>query len=220
MNVKQKVIGCVSILGLTISLAGCGQSNTSNSDDKNDTTLSDVLNGKEKRKIVMTERKGNTGEPEVRWAGYIGKGKVEAHPYSNMEGRIIWDDLNDLNDAEYKKTLAKQDSKYQKVGSNKKLNIKNEKAKITILTDDNKKAAVTGLDYNAKGNKEDKFDQLDRGYGQTIEDHPKKWLEMKTEDENETVLHVESENNEKNLTNEDIKKAKDKYKNIKVIKRN
>lgn len=220
MKIRQKVIGCISIVGLTISLAACGQPNTSNSDNKDDKTLSDVLNGKEKRKIVMTERKGNTGDAEVRWAGYIGNGKVKIHPYTNMEGRFDWDDIDEVSNSKFKDILKKQDKNYEKLGSNKKLKIKEESAKITILTDDNKKAALTGLDFNAKGNKEDKFDQLDRGFGQTVEQHPDNWLEMKSDDENETILHVESKNGEKNLTNENIKKAKDKYDNINVIERN
>lgn len=219
MRLGKKVIGCISILGLTVSLAACGEPNTSNTGENKDTTLSDVLNGKEKRKVAMTERKGNTGEPEVRWAGYIGDGKVQIHPYTNMEGRFNWDEIEDVDDSEFKDILKKYDKDYQKLGSNKKLNIKPEKAKITILTDDNKTAALTGLDFKAKGNKEDKFDQLDRGFGQTVEKHNDNWLEMKTDDENETVIHVESENDEKNLVNEDIKKVKDKYDNINVIER-
>ncbi|MCD8845183.1 hypothetical protein [Staphylococcus gallinarum] len=222
MNLKQKVVGCISILGLTVSLAACGQPNTSESGDKGDTTLSDVLNGKEKRKIVMTERKGHTGDPQILWAGYIGDGKMEIHPYSNLGTEFHFDELANENDKEYKKTIKDRDKEYaNQTESNKKLDIKAVKAKTVLNTEDNKRADITGFDYKAKGNKEDKYDQLEYGFDTLIDKHPEKWMEMGSSGEdNEITLHVEAKNGEKNLNHENMKKVKDKYNNIRVVKRN
>ncbi|MCG3400729.1 hypothetical protein [Staphylococcus massiliensis] len=62
----KKIVSALSIVGLTLTLGGCGQSNVSSSDEKDVTTLTDVLNGKEERKIVMTEKPDRADSPEIK----------------------------------------------------------------------------------------------------------------------------------------------------------
>jgi uncharacterized lipoprotein YehR (DUF1307 family) len=218
MRLGKKVIGCISILGLTVSLAACGEPNTSNTGENKDTTLSDILNGKEERKIVLTERKGNTGDPQVLWAGYIGEGKMEVHPYSNLGTEFHFDEISKKDDKEYQKILKERDKEYKnQTDLNKKLDIKPVSAKTVLNTEDDKEAILTGFDFNAQGNEEDKYDQLEYGFDTVKEEHPKNWLEIESSGEdNEITLHVEAEDGEENITHENINKVKDKYDNIEV----
>ena len=60
-TLKKAVMGC-SIVGLTLTLGACGQKESGKT-----TTMADILNGKEERKIVMTYDHGNGESPSVQW---------------------------------------------------------------------------------------------------------------------------------------------------------
>lgn len=82
MKVLKKAAVGLSIVGLTLSLGACDQDNSSNDKGKT-TTMAEILNDKQERKIAMTYDYGNGESPDVQWAGTIGNGKVEIYPYSN-----------------------------------------------------------------------------------------------------------------------------------------
>ena len=63
--------------------------------------MAKVLNDKQERKIVMTHDTNTYDSPDIKWAGTIGNGKMEIHPYNNLDG-FEFNDVKDENMQEYK----------------------------------------------------------------------------------------------------------------------
>ncbi|MDU4468603.1 MAG: hypothetical protein E7I99_10070, partial [Streptococcus mitis] len=207
--------------GLTFSLGACGQDNSS-SDGGKTTTMADILNGKQERKIVMLHDTETYDSPDVKWAGTIGNGKMEVHPYQNLDG-FEFNDVKNKNMKEYKKILKEKDKEYsEKKG--KSLNIKPEKATLFYKASDINKPDSLIFDYNAQAyNENEEYSMINRGFSVIVKDNPKNWLGIRTEDTSkkgwtQDYVYVESKNNEKQLKKDDLKKAMKKYDNVERIK--
>lgn len=224
---KKKGFIYVTFLIMILVLSACGQDKTKESDSENtkkEVTLSDVLNDKQERKIVMTHDSEVYDSPDVMYAGTIGKGKVEIHPYTNFQD-FEFNQLKDLSMNDYKEVLAEKDAEYKRYGdnANKNLDIKPVDAKVKLLKpeDNEKRAKIVGLDYDAQYyTDDDKFDMLLRGYEESKSNSPKGWLTLEAyskDQKNPYVLNIEAKNGETNLKLENIDEAKKKYKNVKVV---
>lgn len=221
MKVLKKAAMGLSIVGLTFSLGACGQDN-SPSDGGKTTTMADILNGKQERKIVMLHDTETYDSPDVKWAGTIGNGKMEVHPYQNLDG-FEFNDVKNKNMKEYKKILKEKDKEYsEKKG--KSLNIKPEKATLFYKASDINKPDSLIFDYNAQAyNENEEYSMINRGFSVIVKDNPKNWLGIRTEDTSkkgwtQDYVYVESKNNEKQLKKDDLKKAMKKYDNVERIK--
>lgn len=221
MKVLKKAAMGLSIVGLTFSLGACGQDNSS-SDAGKTTTMADILNGKQERKIVMLHDTETYDSPDVKWAGTIGNGKMEVHPYQNLDG-FEFNDVKNKNMKEYKKILKEKDKEYsEKKG--KSLNIKPEKATLFYKASDINKPDSLIFDYNAQAyNENEEYSMINRGFSVIVKDNPKNWLGIRTEDTSkkgwtQDYVYVESKNNEKQLKKDDLKKAMKKYDNVERIK--
>ncbi|MCM5673036.1 hypothetical protein [Staphylococcus hominis] len=225
MKVLKKAAVGLSIVGLTLSLGACDQDNSSNDKGKT-TTMAEILNDKQERKIAMTYDYGNGESPDVQWAGTIGNGKVEIYPYSNYNKdnqSFEFHEIKDENMKEYKETLKEKSKDYAEQ-KGKTLNIKPEKAKLIYQTNEgNNKAQSVGLFYNAKAYDDDERHLMrNKAYSVIEEDHPKNWLEIRTKDNSKkgwTQYHmlVESKNNEKNIELENLEDVEKKYDNYKIL---
>lgn len=221
MKVLKKAAMGLSIVGLTFSLGACGQDNSS-SDGGKTTTMADILNGKQERKIVMLHDTETYDSPDVKWAGTIGNGKMEVHPYQNLDG-FEFNDVKNKNMKEYKKILKEKDKEYsEKKG--KSLNIKPEKATLFYKASDINKPDSLIFDYNAQAyNENEEYSMINRGFSVIVKDNPKNWLGIRTEDTSkkgwtQDYVYVESKNNEKQLKKDDLKKVMKKYDNVERIK--
>lgn len=221
MKVLKKAAMGLSIVGLTFSLGACGQDNSS-SDGGKTTTMAEILNGKQERKIVMLHDTETYDSPDVKWAGTIGNGKMEVHPYQNLDG-FEFNDVKNKNMKEYKKILKEKDKEYsEKKG--KSLNIKPEKATLFYKASDINKPDSLIFDYNAQAyNENEEYSMINRGFSVIVKDNPKNWLGIRTEDTSkkgwtQDYVYVESKNNEKQLKKDDLKKAMKKYDNVERIK--
>ena len=184
--------------------------------------MADILNGKQERKIVMLHDTETYDSPDVKWAGTIGNGKMEVHPYQNLDG-FEFNDVKNKNMKEYKKILKEKDKEYsEKKG--KSLNIKPEKATLFYKASDINKPDSLIFDYNAQAyNENEEYSMINRGFSVIVKDNPKNWLGIRTEDTSkkgwtQDYVYVESKNNEKQLKKDDLKKAMKKYDNVERIK--
>ena len=184
--------------------------------------MAKVLNDKQERKIVMTHDTNTYDSPDIKWAGTIGNGKMEIHPYNNLDG-FEFNDVKDENMQEYKKTLKEKDKEYSKQ-KEKKLSIKPEKAKLIYgQSGKNETPEYVGLFYNAKSyDREEKRLMRNMEYSVIEKNHPKNWLEIRTKDKSGkgwTQYHmwVEAKGNEKNLQLENLKDVKKNYDNYTII---
>lgn len=233
MKVMKKGALVVATLTLTVSLSACGNqgedTKSTSSKEKNEPTITDILNSDKERMIIMTEDTGNTESPQVRWAGIIGKGKLEAHPYVNKDD-LAFDDLNNLTMKEFKDTLKQQDKDYEEYGDNKKLNIVPRKASTVLETENDEKAKKISFDMDSKGlgNKQDVGTILDTKYSKITDSSKNGWLSMQTKDAEDIsgqpitpyVLNIKAGKNEEKLSFENVKKAEKEYDNVKVVKSN
>lgn len=220
---KKGAIALASI-GLTIGLAGCGNEATksSSSDDKDKPTVTDILNTDKKRQIIMTQDKGNTESPQVVWAGTIGDGKIEMHPYANKSD-FEFDELNKLSMNDFKEKLKKEDKDYENYGDNEQLKIYPKPAKTILQTDngDTTKKVSFKMKEEGLGNDKDIFRFDGPEYSEITQNNPDGWLGIKdseTSDVDPYVLYIKAEKGEDELSFEDAKKAKKEYDNVKVEK--
>lgn len=215
-TLKKAVMGC-SIVGLTLTLGACGQKESGKT-----TTMADILNGKEERKIVMTHDSGTYDSPDIQWAGTIGNGKMEIHPYNNLE-KFEFNDIKDESMDNYKKILDEKDKEYSKK-EGKKLNIKPVKAKLYYKASDIEKPGSLIFDYDAQAYSEDeKFSMVNRGFSVIVKDHPKKWLSIRSKDtsgkgKKQDYVYVEAKGDEDNLEKDNLKEVKKQYDNVERIK--
>ncbi|MGJ8462409.1 hypothetical protein ACSGFZ_03765 [Staphylococcus haemolyticus] len=225
MKLMKKAALGLSVIGLSVTLGACGQENTSNDGEKT-TTMAQVLNGKEERKIAMTYDDGHGNSPTIQWAGTIGNGKVNIHPYSYYNKDLEdfeFNEIKDENMKDYKALLNKKSDEYSKQ-KGKKLDIKPEKAKLIYgQKDENEKAEYVGLFYDAKAyDREEKRLMRNMEYSVIEKDHPKEWLEIRTKDKSGkgwTQYHmlVEAKGNEKNIELENLKDVEKNYDNYTII---
>ncbi|HDG8789436.1 TPA: hypothetical protein PBT65_001737 [Staphylococcus aureus] len=225
MKLMKKATLGLSVIGLSLTLGACGHNNDSEDDGKT-TTMAQVLNGKEERKIAMTYDDGHGNSPTIQWAGTIGNGKVNIHPYSHYNKELKDFEFNEIkneNMKDYKALLKKRSDEYSEQ-KGKKLDIKPEKAKLIYQTHgDSSKADSVGLFYNAKAyDEEEKHLMRNKAYSVVEKNHPKKWLEIRTKDTSGkgwTQYHmwVEAKENEENLELENLKEVEKKYDNYKIL---
>ncbi len=212
---------------LIFILVACG-SNDENKKDKDEPTtikLSDILNSKEERQIVMTEETDNTESPQIRWAGVIGNGKLEIHPYAAKRD-FEFDEIKELKLADYKEYLQSEDEDYSSYYGNKKLNIKPEKAGLLVGYDKTNKTRGLMFDVKSEGNfeKDIKYAQ-NYAYIDTSGPKPEGWMTIQTEESRDLndeittpyVLHIKKKSDNELLKIEDKEKDKDEYNNVKFI---
>ncbi|WP_274316408.1 hypothetical protein [Staphylococcus hyicus] len=214
-----------------IALSACGNDKSSkkkedaNKDKDVRVTLADVLNDKSERKIMLAHDKGYYESPEIIWAGTIGNGKVEAHPYTNYDGFTVGDVI-DLSMDDYKKKLSEIDEEYRQYGKNpkKKIDFKPVPAKVLLLQswDKQDKAKAVGLYHEGEFyDKNDEYELIGRGYDQVRMDVPKGWLGLAMQEEDKKqpyFLYVEAKDNESSFELDNIEKTKKKYKDVEVYK--
>ncbi|MCI2910942.1 hypothetical protein [Staphylococcus hominis] len=226
MKVLKKAAVGLSIVGLTLSLGACSQDDSSQDDSSNGkgktTTMAEILNDKQERKIVMTHDTNTYDSPDIEWAGTIGNGKMEIHPYKNLD-KFEFNDIKNENMKDYKEILKEKDKEYsEKKG--KTLNIKPEKATLYYKASNIEKPGSLIFDYNAQAySKEEKFSMINRGFSVIVKDNPKNWLGIRTKDTSkkgwtQDYVYVEAKNNETSLKKDDLKSAMKKYNNVERIK--
>ncbi|PTH39429.1 hypothetical protein [Staphylococcus capitis] len=225
MKLMKKATLGLSVIGLSLTLGACGNNNDSKDDGKT-TTMAQVLNGKEERKIAMTYDDGHGNSPTIQWAGTIGNGKVNIHPYSYYNKELKDFEFNEIkneNMKDYKALLKKRSDEYSEQ-KGKKLDIKPEKAKLIYGQEDEaEKAKYVGLFYNAKAyDREEKRLMRNMEYSVVEKNHPENWLEIRTKDKSGkgwTQYHmwVEAKGNEKNLELENLKDVEKNYDNYHII---
>ncbi|EVX44279.1 hypothetical protein U271_01841 [Staphylococcus aureus F70893] len=220
---KKKTIG-FSAMTLVLLLSGC---QSKDSGKEKTTTMAEILNGKEERKIVMTYDQGNGLSPTIQWAGTIKNGEVEIYPYSNylhQQQTFDFNEIKDKNSQEYRKILNQKTKEYSKQ-KGKTLNIKPEKAKLYYRSNKKgDKAEEIILHYKAKAySKKEKYLMANEEYSVIENKHPQNWLEIRTKDKSgkgwtQYHLFIEAKNGEKNLTKENLKEVTKKYNNVEVLK--
>lgn len=212
---------------LVFVLVACGSNKDEKTGSKNEpkvVTLSDILNGKDERQIVMTTDTDNTKSPQIKWAGIIGNGKLEIHPYANKDN-FEFDEIKDLKLSDYKQYLKSEDEDYTDYGENEELNIKPEKADLLVGYDKAKK--TTGLMYDVKseGNEKDQKAAHNYAYIDTTGPHQDGWMSIQTAEARDIsneimtpfVMHVKKKSDNEILKIEDKEKDENKYKNVRFI---
>lgn len=224
MNEYKKTLLLLIIGSLSLILVACGGNSNEGKKEVKAITVSDILNGKEERQIIMTEETDNTESPQVKWAGTIGNGEMEIHPYANKSD-LEFDDLKNVEGEEYKETLRIEDSDYEEYGDNKKLNIHPRKSDLLIGIDGNDE--IKGLLFDTKllGNEKDKA--LIEGNTYIDTDAPKQqgWLSIESpelrdiNDELITpyVLYIKKKDETEVLRLENKKEDENKYKNVRFV---
>lgn len=228
MKTLKKGALALASIGLTVGLAGCGNEATksSSSDDNDKPTVTDILNADKERQIIMTEDTGNTDNLEVRWAGVIGKGKLDAHPYYFLDN-IDFNHFKNLSMKDFKEKLKKEDKEYESLnddGDPMKINYGPRKAGTQLggyEGDKTAKKVKFDVSDSKLGNEEDTSAITETKYSEISDEHPDGWLAIKPEeyeDEDSSItLFIKAEKGEKSLSMEDIKKAKKSYDNVKFI---
>lgn len=221
MKCLKKLAMGASIVGLTLTLGACGQDQSSKDKEKT-VTMAEILNDKQERKIVSTHDTETYDSPDIVWAGTIGKGKMEIHPYSHLHG-FEFNDIKNKSMKEYKSILAEKDKEYsEKKG--KTLNIKPEKATLYYLASDIKNPGSVVFDYDAKSYDDgEEYSMINKGFSVIEKKHPKDWLCIRSKDTSkkgwiQDYVYVEAKNGETNLRKDDLEKAMKKYDNVKRIK--
>ncbi|WP_251522132.1 hypothetical protein [Staphylococcus sp. Marseille-Q6910] len=225
---KKKVIGILATVSLTFTLGACGQQNNVGDNNKqNSTTMSDILNSKSDREIVMVNESTDSESPKISWAGTIGKGKIDLHPYevgSFKDGKdFTFDSVKNLNLKEFKEKLKEQDNNYQESDSNGndiKIQTGKVNGKIILHSADGKETQSINLDFNTKnrGSVEDKDAMVNPEFSE-IKGKQEGWLAMSTnQEEDPSTIMIKAKKDEKSLDFENVKKAKKEYKNVEVVK--
>lgn len=235
MKIIKKGALIIATLGLTASLTACGNqgedTKTTSSKEKNEPTITDILNSDKERMVVMTEDTGNTDSPQVRWAGVIGKGKIDAHPYYYKDD-LEFNDFKNLSISEFKDRLKEEDKTYKSLdddGNKKEIKYGPRKAGTKLASINGEKTAdKVGFDINRDklGNEEDENAIAGPKYSKIPESQTEGWLSMQTKDAEDIsgqpitpfVLNIKAANDEKQLSFENVDKAKKEYDNVKVIK--
>lgn len=224
VNVKTVKKGALILatIGLTVGLAGCGNEATksSSSDDKDKPTVTDILNADKERQIIATSDKGVTDSPKVEWAGIIGNGKIEMHPYTNKDD-IELSQLDRLSMNKFKSKLKEEDKDYENYGDNQKLKIYPRHAKTLLQTNNSNKAERIGfiMKDDWMSNRYDKSSLYKPEYSKILKSTPDGWLGIKDDgntDMHTYTLYIKSAKKEKGLSFEDTKKAKKNYDNVKI----
>lgn len=237
MKVMKKSALVVAALSLTVGLSACGNqgedTKSTSSKEKNEPTITDILNSDKERMIVMTEDTGNTESPQVRWAGVIGKGKLDAHPYYYKDDLEL-DDFKNMSMKEFKDRLKEEDESYKSLdddGKEKEIKYGPRKAGTKVVSENGEnKAEKIAFDINRDklGNEEDENAIAGPKYSKIPESKTDGWLSMQTKDAEDIsgqpitpfVLNIKAGKNEEKLSFENVKKAEKEYDNVKVVKSN
>lgn len=232
MKVYKKTAFLLIIAALTIVLVACGGNNkddkkTEKQKQNNTVHIADILNGKENRQIIMAEKTDNTDTPQVRWAGFIGNGNIDAHPYFQSED-LEFSELAFLTNKEFQIVLNDEDDSYVTADKNgKKLRIDygKRKASLDYKLDDsnNEKGFMFDLNDNKLGNDNDKASITGPLYGSPkTKDHG--WLVIETnekEDINGDLitpqrLYIKAKKGEERIDISNAEKYTKKYDNVKI----
>ena len=223
MKVYKNALFLLFIAALTVTLVACGGKDKVENKEK-DITMSDILNEKGSREIILTEETDNTNSPQVKWAGTIGNGKMEIHPYANKSD-LEFNDLKNLDSKEYKRKLNTQDKDYEEYGENEELNIHPRNTDLLIGYDNEDKIKGIMFDTQLLGNKADKNLIKNYIFSNIKNSNDDEWLKIQTpkatdiSDQEITpyVLNIKKKDKAEKLSFENKKEYQDKYKNVRFI---
>lgn len=230
MKVYKNALFLLFISALTITLVACGNNKNEDSKNKkqnNTVHIAEILNGKQERQIIMAEETDNTETPQVRWAGFIGNGKVDAHPYYQNDD-LEFSELAFLTNKEFKIVLDDEDNNYVTADDNgKELKIEYGKRKTTLDykldNTNNEKGFMFDLNDNKLGNDNDKASITGPLYGTPkTKDHG--WLVIETNEQedingdviNPQRLYIKANKGEGKIDISDVEKYAKKYDNVKI----
>lgn len=230
MNVKglKKCLAGVSTLGLVLSLGACN-----NQDEQNSSkgyTLSDIVNSKEKHQIVVTDERSDNEEGHVVWAGFIGKGELDAIYLDGTEYDYGYKDLKGQNNKDFKQNLTDMGSDYEGKSKSIFTNAKAETKLYTNLDDysvhnNDKLTDVVGLNAKFKDNDQFKYGSglthsvSKPGYNKVRIESNKKWItytsggiSARTDD---YQMHIKMGENKMEPKMENVEDTLKKYDNAK-----
>lgn len=207
----------VAAISLTVALSGCGNSEPSG------IAVSDALNAKEMLPIIAT----NSSNDSIKWAGFIGKGKIKAIYLNGSYSDVSYRELKKYNNEDFEdaiKSLGVIHNDDGKVVRKEKLITK--KAE-TILTpnEDGDKTDYVSFNFLDK-NKDIEHTALkdlinEDTYSSIVEKNPEsEWSVIKAPtDEDDTsegdALHIKTSKNY-GIKMEDPEKYTEKYDNAKI----
>lgn len=227
MKVLKKGMLVLGTVGLAVSLTACSN-NTSeekNTVKEKNVTVSDILNEDKERQIVMTYDTGHTDSPQIKWAGTIGDGKMDIHPYENADG-FEFDQVKDLDMNSFKDSLKAVDKDYETAnseGKSIKINYGKKAANIMLGVDNENKTRGVMFNVEAEGNKTEVSNVKDLVYSEPNKNFEDGWLDIQTPshgDEDEVtpnVLYIKSNDDKEHLKLENADKAIKKYSNVKKL---
>lgn len=217
MKIIKRLMAGVAAISLTVALSGCGNSEPSG------IAVSDALNAKEMLPIIAT----NSSNDSIKWAGFIGKGKIKAIYLNGSYSDVSYRELKKYNNEDFEdaiKSLGVIHNDDGKVVRKEKLITK--KAE-TILTpnEDGDKTDYVSFNFLDK-NKDIEHTALkdlinEDTYSSIVEKNPEsEWSVIKAPtDEDDTsegdALHIKTSKNY-GIKMEDPEKYTEKYDNAKI----
>lgn len=214
MKIIKRLMAGVAAISLTVALSGCGNSEPSG------IAVSDALNAKEMLPIIAT----NSSDDSIKWAGFIGKGKIKAIYLNGSYSDVSYRELKKYNNEDFEdaiKSLGVIHNDDGKVVRKEKLITK--KAE-TILTpnEDGDKTDYVSFNFLDK-NKDIEHTALkdlinEDTYSSIVEKNPEsEWSVIKAPtDEDDTsegdALHIKTSKNY-GIKMEDPEKYTEKYDN-------
>lgn len=217
MKIIKRLMAGVAAISLTVALSGCGNSEPSG------IAVSDALNAKEMLPIIAT----NSSDDSIKWAGFIGKGKIKAIYLNGSYSDVSYRELKKYNNEDFEdaiKSLGVIHNDDGKVVRKEKLITK--KAE-TILTpnEDGDKTDYVSFNFLDK-NKDIEHTALkdlinEDTYSSIVEKNPEsEWSVIKAPtDEDDTsegdALHIKTSKNY-GIKMEDPEKYTEKYDNAEI----
>lgn len=217
MKIIKRLMAGVAAISLTVALSGCGNSEPSG------IAVSDVLNAKEMLPIIAT----NSSDDSIKWAGFIGKGKIKAIYLNGSYSDVSYRELKKYNNEDFEdaiKSLGVIHNDDGKVVRKEKLITK--KAE-TILTpnEDGDKTDYVSFNFLDK-NKDIEHTALkdlinEDTYSSIVEKNPEsEWSVIKAPtDEDDTsegdALHIKTSKNY-GIKMENPEKYTEKYDNVEI----
>ena len=217
MKIIKRLMAGVVAISLTVALSGCGNSEPSG------IAVSDALNAKEMLPIIAT----NSSNDEIKWAGYIGKGKIKALYLEGSQTSTSYRELKKYSNEDFDEALKS----FSSIRDGDGKVVKKEK----FIT----KKAETILTPNEDGDKTDhvSFNFLDKNkgidhtflkqlieedvYSSTVEKNPdSEWSVIKAQtDEDDSsegdALHIKTSKNY-GIKMENPEKYTEKYDNVEI----
>lgn len=232
MKVYKKTAFLLIIAALAIVLVACGGNNkddkkTEKQKQNNTVHIADILNGKENRQIIVAEKTDNTETPQVRWAGFIGNGKLDAHPYYQNDELEI-SQIRNLNKKDFNTVIKSEDQNYKtydKDGNKLEISYGERKASLDFKLNDSNdvRGFLFDINTNKLGNDNDKASVVGLFYA-VPKNKDNGWLVMETEEKTDINgdvitpkrLYIKAKKGEERIDISNAEKYTKKYDNVKI----